>query len=353
MVICFVIHTGEDASFVTTTLAPALSPLGFDQSVSSLKHPGVNGDVVIAVVPAGANVDDDYCRQAESALAGHAPLLTLYLGQRNTTPPNEVLARLENGASVDAQNVTDDQQRRRLAVALMDAIGVPHRSEPSAFVDGAERVEWSPSVFSALLAEAVKRHDYNRGAELLRSLERHLARREGPYPSRDARADLKTLRSKRQFLLMRRYAAAVLKSACNDFQVRRQLGQALIELKALDEAIEVLTALVADTTPPKDDDSRIEQYEGRGLLGRAHKQKYVDSGRRAGNELLDAIEQYERVFVENSNNVWHGINAATCILCAGKPRRRPADGRRPRDREEGPGCAGRAREGSRRRQQTP
>src|SRR5215204_3633075 len=107
MVVCFVIHTGEDASFVTTTLAPALGPLGFDQVVSSRKHSSVNGDVVIAVVPAGANVDDDYCRQAESALAGHAPLLTLYLGQHNTTPPNAVLARLEDGASVDAQYVTD------------------------------------------------------------------------------------------------------------------------------------------------------------------------------------------------------------------------------------------------------
>ena len=40
---------------------------------------------------------------------------------------------------------------------------------------------------------------------------------------------VKALRSKRQFLLMRRYAEAVLKSACNDFQVRRQLGQALID----------------------------------------------------------------------------------------------------------------------------
>ena len=173
---------------------------------------------------------------------------------------------------------------------------------------------WSETTFSALLSEAVHRHDYNRGVALLADLETHLAKRGSPYPAPDARTDLKTLRDKRQFLLMRLYAEAVLKSGTADARVRRQYGQALIELKEFAYAIEVLTEVVADTTPAKDDDSRKEQVEARGLLGRVRKQMYVDGGRRAGEELEAAIKEYHSVFVEDSSNVWHGINAATCII---------------------------------------
>ena len=243
-------------------------------------------------------------------------MLAVFLGQRNASPPNDVLTLLEKVPAVDARELVDDHQRRRLALALVDILAVPRSGEKSATPRTAARVEWSETVFSALLSEAVKRHDYNRGVALLKALEDHLAGRGAPYPSRHARTDLKALRARRQFLLMRRYAEAVLKSGTGDAQVRRQYGQSLIELRDFDHAIKVLTAVVADTTPAKDDDSRNEQVEARGLLGRVRKQKYVDHGRRDGDELEAAIREYHSVFLEDSSNVWHGVNAATCIISA-------------------------------------
>ena len=58
-----------------------------------------------------------------------------------------------------------------------------------------------------------------------------LARTSGPYPADAARADLAALRNERLFRLMRDYAAAAVAGGTTDFRVRRQYGQALIELK--------------------------------------------------------------------------------------------------------------------------
>ena len=55
------------------------------------------------------------------------------------------------------------------------------------------------------------------------------------------------LRNERQFRLMRDYAAAVIESGTSDFEVRRQYGQVLIELKEVDAAVDVLRALAAAT----------------------------------------------------------------------------------------------------------
>jgi subtilisin family serine protease len=128
---------------------------------------------------------------------------------------------------------------------------------------------------------------------------------------------LKALRRKRQFLLMRRYAEGVQGSGSRDLQVRRQYAQSLIELKQFEEAIEVLTALIADTTPAASQDVLDEQIEARGLMGRVWKQKYVDAGPARDRQQLDrAIDAYRSVFTGDPEQVWHGINAASCMLRA-------------------------------------
>src|SRR5207244_5779235 len=109
--------------------------------------------------------------------------------------------------------------------------------------DVAAPIGWNEETFSGLLAEAVGRHDYNRGDALVTAFSRHVTDGAYPYPEQYANADLGALRKKRQFLLMRRYASAVLESGTMDFKVRRQYAQALIELKEFDLAGSVLTRL--------------------------------------------------------------------------------------------------------------
>ena len=165
-----------------------------------------------------------------------------------------------------------------------------------------------------LLTQAARRDDFAFGAALVRSLVTHVDRHDGPYPYPDdtAAADLEMLRNERQFRLMRDYAEAVIESGTSDFTVRRQYGQVLIELKEVDAAVGVLRALVAAT--PK---GHKENYEARGLLGRAYKQRYIDAGADAEPEwLTTAIEEYWKAFDENRSLVWHGINAASLLLRA-------------------------------------
>src|SRR5262245_32040555 len=135
--------------------------------------------------------------------------------------------------------------------------------------------EWSEQAFSERLVEAAGCHDFHACRALLDSFERHLATRADPYPAASARADLAALRRTRQLMRMRGYADAVLTSM-DDPQVRRQLGQALIELKEFDRAIRVLTTLESETRSSEDADVRNEHAEACGLLGRAWKQQYVN-----------------------------------------------------------------------------
>ena len=94
--------------------------------------------------------------------------------------------------------------------------------------------------------------------------------------------------------------------------MRRQYGQVLIELKEVDAAVDVLRALAAAT--PK---GHKENYEARGLLGRAYKQRYIDAGADAEPEwLTTAIDEYWKAFDEKRTLVWHGINAASLLLRA-------------------------------------
>ena len=95
--------------------------------------------------------------------------------------------------------------------------------------------------------------------------------------------------------------------------MRRQYAQALIELKDFDRAATVLTRLIEETSGGEDP----ERFEARGLMGRLLKQRYIDArDRREPRSLTQAIETYWAVFREDAQNVWHGINAASCILRA-------------------------------------
>lgn len=134
-----------------------------------------------------------------------------------------------------------------------------------------------------------------------------------PPPEDVSKEVLKVLRGKRWFGPMARVAEALVGAGQGSAGVRRQLGQALIEGRRFDEALDVLEALARDTagTDPS------ENAEARGLIGRLFKQRYVDGGNGDAGErdlqLRRAIEAYHGVWVQNpALHNYQGINAAAC-----------------------------------------
>ncbi|HEX3526950.1 MAG TPA: S8 family serine peptidase [Thermoanaerobaculia bacterium] len=58
--------------------------------------------------------------------------------------------------------------------------------------------------------------------------------------------------------------------------------------------------------------------EAQGLIGRLYKQQYLDDPKAPGSHglLRQAIEAYGSVYEEDPTQLWHGVNAASCILRA-------------------------------------
>jgi subtilisin family serine protease len=317
MALIYAIHSEEDRPFVEQHVIRALPPLGFDHWTSSamlasdgrglsLTQSAMKGAAaILVVVPASASVSQPYCDEVQIALSCRSQVIPIYRGRRNTEPADPVLAMLQRLGGVDASEADEGSRAPRWWHTLSDLLPSGASDEPDA--------EWNEDAFSGFLAAAIAGHDYSRADSLIVAFENHIAGRTTPYPASSAKTDLKALRRKRQFLLMRRYAAAAQQSGTRDFQVRRQYAQALIELKDFDRAIKVLTPLVEEANAAKDD----ERYEARGLMGRLFKQKYVDAADRSdARSLTEAIDVYRSAFHENEQNVWHGINASTCIVRA-------------------------------------
>lgn len=136
----------------------------------------------------------------------------------------------------------------------------------------------------------------------------HLKTTDEVCPLAIAKAVLENLRRKRYFRTMQQVADALLQNGQTDPRVSRQYAQALIDRGQLALAIEHLMVLLPVAGS--------EEPEVRGLLGRAHKQTFVDSaGRstRGAEHLSGAIEWYHQVYAMDSTKVWHGINAAALL----------------------------------------
>jgi subtilisin family serine protease len=322
----YVIYSPENRAFVEKRLICPLPALGFDRWIPArmLAQAGATmspeialqqGAAILVVLPATASVTTSFRHEVERALAGSGAVIPVYLGARNTPRRDAVLADLEKRACIDASAEHKQSDPRELSNALARLLPPPTasatRDDPT--IDVSAPIGWNEELFSALLAEALGRQDFFRSDALVAALARHLADGAYAYGTQHANTDLAALRKKRQFLLMRRYASAVIDSGATDFKVRRQYAQALIELKDFDSAKNVLTPLVEETTAAKHG----ERYEARGLMGRLLKQGYVDAPSRRNHKLLaQAIDAYRSAFREDEQNVWHGINAASCLLRA-------------------------------------
>jgi len=112
------------------------------------------------------------------------------------------------------------------------------------------------------------------------------------------------------------FAALVLETACRqdprDSGLRRRYAQCSIESGRVIAAIDMLSQLI-HRLPPEDP----EREEASGLLGRAHKQIFLDavdpSSVVAKHALRDAIEAYDDVYKRNPRSAWHGVNLAALL----------------------------------------
>jgi subtilisin family serine protease len=312
MSVVYLIHEPRDQDFVTRELLPPLPALGFDRLLStSVLAPGPDAAdamercaVILAVVSASAATSERFRAEVLTALRRATAVVPVFREPPATGSLPADLADLRKVVGIDASGDAADTLWHRMAELLPDGdedgdVGIPTLP-----------IGWHEEAFTALFDRALDRQDHHRCAALITHFSRHA---DGPPAPDGARAALKKLRRKRQFLLMRRYAGAAIAKGTRDFEIRRQYSQALIELKELDRAIEELTPLSREATEA----GHQEQFEARGLLGRAHKQRYVDAGggRAAAGSLRTAIATYRSAFGD-SNDGWHGINAASCILRA-------------------------------------
>jgi hypothetical protein len=137
--------------------------------------------------------------------------------------------------------------------------------------------------------------------------------------------DLMTaFRSARVFDLLAKTADRALVRFPDDATARRLYGQALIDEGRVQAGIEVLgSALRIEALPPE------ERDEVLGLLGRAHKQVYIDHVRsdapiavreRFAPALQDAINFYAEAYdpARPDRNYWHGVNVISLLVLARK-----------------------------------
>jgi hypothetical protein len=168
-------------------------------------------------------------------------------------------------------------------------------------------------VYQGELAEAVNALDRIRVTSLSAALVEHLASTGQPYSEDDARRHLKTLRNKRFFDHVAQLADWFLRTNPTALWIRRDLAQALLDRGQVATAMAVLESILRERElSPK------VKCEAAGLLGRAHKQIYVDSKSAdplTHVSLRQSISKYWEIYASGpSEHLWHGVNVVT-LLC--------------------------------------
>ena len=158
---------------------------------------------------------------------------------------------------------------------------------------------------------AVAAFDRPRTTQLCEVLIAQVRSSDEPFPELLARRVLSALRRKRQFQLMERVADALIASGRDGMLIYRQYAQALLDQGLTGAALGVLAAGMAAG------DDLGEQAELQGLMGRAHKDRYVatdvGAGRRRRLHLERAVDAYHQAWVEDGTRLWHGINATALL----------------------------------------
>ncbi|MEM9303391.1 MAG: serine protease [Pseudomonadota bacterium] len=188
-----------------------------------------------------------------------------------------------------------------------------------------------PATFLSELASAVDRFDRDKAKSLCEDLVQYHYGDGEPYPLATQKGILSTLQRKRYFdlmvtvgdvLIMRNGAIADAGSATTreaKASIRRRYAQALIDSGQLAAALAVLEPLVAEC---RDHGIMSERYEAEGLVGRVHKQFYMNAAKADSNAkpaedfrsaLDQAINAYAGPYESDEKNLWHGINTAALV----------------------------------------
>ena len=177
-------------------------------------------------------------------------------------------------------------------------------------------MSWDDERYESELAVAVNGFDRLETERLCERLIVHLRSMGEPYDPSAAKGILGKLQRKRYFDLLQRVADAFQQNGLRTPRVRRQYAQALLDQGGLSAALPFLERLVEDTGASPDDAT--ENSEARGLLGRAHKQIYVDTDNPASPEarhaLNESIRWYRSVYESDPEEYsWHGINTVATL----------------------------------------
>lgn len=115
------------------------------------------------------------------------------------------------------------------------------------------------------------------------------------------------LRRKRRFVDLEHLAMLFIAADKGELNIRRQWAQALLDQNRVEQGLGVLSKLVQRVG-----DDVSEGPEVRGLIGRAYKQLYVNSG--GAENLRRAITAYEEDWhAKRGDYRWQGINVAALI----------------------------------------
>lgn len=182
-----------------------------------------------------------------------------------------------------------------------------------------ENIAKHPTGFVNALKQAVNMLDQETASLLCEKLVVHLRSRSRPYPFKQSKQILSTLRRKRYFDLIVKVADILIQTKQDDPNIQKQYAQALIDLGNLTAGLEVLTGLKQECKEAKNDS---ELAEAMGLIGRTHKQLYMDAsaGKKPGGlireHLAESINSYLEVYKKDKTKTWHGVNSVALLARA-------------------------------------
>lgn len=134
-----------------------------------------------------------------------------------------------------------------------------------------------------------------------------------PFPDAAAKNILNQLRRKRRFSALERVAHAFFRNDQRSAKVQLLHVQSLLDQNAIDEGLAALDPLLGAL---KGDDLE----EAHGLVGRAHKQRYVNrpGAPDAARSLVRSIDAYWARYKDDPRLIWHGINVVALLVRAEK-----------------------------------
>ncbi len=172
----------------------------------------------------------------------------------------------------------------------------------------------NPDEVVSTLETALQERDHERVTELCRTLAADLRLGATEIPERTGQKLLGLLKANLCFNDLVTLGAPLSRAYPGNHRIRRLYAQGMIDSGHLDQALELLEAVVANPEVSPD-----EILEAWGLTGRAHKQSYVDSPAPAEKKarwLQASLDAYSHGWSEDVRSPYHGINIVALLARA-------------------------------------